>query len=78
MQEKIKEIAIRVKEMRELSDIPAAEIAKHLNITTEKYALPGSLTAAPFPHCKKRWIGESFLMWGTELAALVLRLQRVP
>lgn len=37
MQEKIKEIAIRVKELREISNIPAEEMASRLNIDTATY-----------------------------------------
>ncbi|MFA0821878.1 MAG: helix-turn-helix domain-containing protein [Methanomethylovorans sp.] len=37
MQEKIKEIAIRIKELREISDISAEEMARLLNIDTETY-----------------------------------------
>jgi quercetin dioxygenase-like cupin family protein len=39
MQEKIKEIASRVRELREISEIPAADIALRLKITPEKYSL---------------------------------------
>jgi transcriptional regulator with XRE-family HTH domain len=37
MQEKIKEIAIRIKELREISDISAEEMARLLNIDIETY-----------------------------------------
>jgi transcriptional regulator with XRE-family HTH domain len=37
MQETIKEIASRVKELRELSDVSAAELAAHLGIDESKY-----------------------------------------
>ncbi|MHB8101198.1 MAG: helix-turn-helix domain-containing protein [Methanosarcina sp.] len=37
MQEKIKEIADRVREMRELSDIPVKEMAEHLQVSDEMY-----------------------------------------
>lgn len=37
MQEKIKEIAIRIKELREISDISAEEMARLLNIDAETY-----------------------------------------
>jgi quercetin dioxygenase-like cupin family protein len=38
MQEKIKEIASRVKELREISEVSASEMTSHLNIAPEKYA----------------------------------------
>ena len=39
MQEKIREIASRVKELRELSEISVQDIASKLKISAEKYAL---------------------------------------
>ena len=38
MQERIKEIATRLREMRELSDVSAAEMARTLNVSTADYA----------------------------------------
>ena len=37
MQEKIKEIAARVKELREISDVPAEKMAKDLNVAVDMY-----------------------------------------
>ena len=37
MQEKIKEIAARVREMREISEIPVKEMAQYLQVSEETY-----------------------------------------